>query len=122
MNRYPQLSNTERARILCRLFPAFIPVVLEFIAGRTDALLENPACLKSQHDERLFSFDRLLTLAKEVKSCMHQGRRKDPGGVFISLFDGYRACYTAQLLTRYAEENQQAHEHFAIAVRLLFIQ
>lgn len=122
MNRYPELSNTRRARILCQLFPALIPAVLEFIAERTDSLLDNPAGFKSQHDERLFSFGRLLLLAKEVKSCIHQGRRKGPDSLFILLFTGYKACYTAQLLTRYTEENEQAHERFAIAVRLLFIQ
>ena len=121
MNSYPDLSNTARARILCQLFPDQIPAVLEFIAQQTTALLENPTLFKAQHDERLFSFERLLSLAREVKNGMHQGRRKDPAGLFISLFDGYRACYTGHLLILYAVENQQWHERFAIAVRLLFM-
>jgi hypothetical protein len=121
MNSYADLSNTARARILCQLFPDQIPAVLAFIAQQTAALLNNPTCFKAQHDERLFSFNRLLSLAREVKNCMHQGRRKDPSGLFISLFDGYRACYTGHLLIRYAVENQLGHERFAIAVRLLFM-
>ncbi|GLU57238.1 hypothetical protein Dfri01_66990 [Dyadobacter frigoris] len=121
MNRYPDLSNTAKARILCQLFAAQIPAVLEFIAKESAALLENPAAFKYWHDERLFSFERLLSLAKEVKSCISQGRRKDPTSLFISLFDGYRACYTAQLLARYTLENEPPRERFAIAVRLIFM-
>ena len=120
MNSYPDLSNTARARILCQLFPDQIPAVLEFITRQTTALLENPAVFKAQHDERLFSFERLLSLAREVKNGMHQGRRKNASILFVSLFDGYRACYTGHLLILYAVENQQWHERFAIAVRLLF--
>lgn len=101
MNRYPDLSNTGKARILCQLFPSEIPAVLEFIAQQTEALLANPAHFKPQHDQRLFSFERLLFLAKEVKSCLRQGRRKDAGSLFILLFDGYKACYAWQLLIRF---------------------
>ena len=120
MNSYDDLSNTARARILCQLFPDQIPAVLELIAQQTAALLENPTGFKAQHDERLFSFKRLLSLAREVKNGMHQGRRKNASSLFISLFDGYRACYTGLLLMRYAVENQPSHERFDIAVRLLF--
>ena len=72
MNRYPQLSNTARVRILCQLFAAQIPAVPEFIAKEATALLENPAGFKYQHDGRLFSFACLLSLAREVKSCVRQ--------------------------------------------------
>ena len=122
MNRYPDLSNTERARILCQLFAAQIPEVLAFIAKESAALLENPAAFKYRHDERLFSFERLLSLAREVKSCLHKARRKDPVSLFISLFDGYQACYTAQLLAFYPLKNEPARERLVIAVRLLFME
>lgn len=121
MNRYPDLSNTGKARILCKLFPSEIPAVLGFIAQQTEALLASPAHFKPQHDQRLFCFERLLSLAKEVKSCVQKGRRKDAGSLFISLFDGYKACYTGQLLIRFSVETKPENDRFAIAVRLLFM-
>lgn len=66
MNRYPQLSNTARTRILCQLFSDQIPVLLGFI---------------SQHDKLSFSFDRLLLSAKRGQKQHAPGCRKDPANV-----------------------------------------
>jgi hypothetical protein len=121
MNPYPELSNTSKARILCRLFPAEIQAVLQFIEQRTTVLLANPPYFRPQHDERLFSFERLLALAQEVQSCLRKGKHKDPASLFTWLFEGYRACYTAQLLIRFSAEINPEHESFATAVRLLFM-
>ena len=121
MNRYTDLSNTSKASILCRLFPSEIPAVLEFIAQQNEALLADPARFKMQHDTCLFSFERLMDLSKEVKACLKNARRKDAAGLFISLFNGYRACYTGQLLIRYLAEIEPKHEMFALAVSMLFM-
>ena len=92
MNRYTDLSNTIKASLLYQLFPSEIPAVLEFMAQQTDALLANPAGFKMQHDTRLFSFERLVHLSKEVKTCLKNVRpqfrpvyhkRRTPSRTFI---------------------------------------
>lgn len=95
--------------------------MLGFIAQQTDALLAKPACFKPLHDARLFSLERLVDLAKEVKTCFEHESGKDANSLFISLFDGYRACYAGQLLIRFSLEAKSERERFAIAVKLLFM-
>jgi hypothetical protein len=121
MKRYPDLSNTKRARILCQLFPVEIPLVLDFIARKTADLLADPAAFKDQYDERLFGFDRWLALSKEVRNLLDQRQRKEQEKLFISLFDGFPACYSGQLLILYCKEIKSKDSRFAIAVRLLFM-
>ncbi|WP_159478736.1 hypothetical protein [Dyadobacter sp. 3J3] len=121
MNRYPDLSNTRRAAILCQLFEAEIPALLGFMASRSQEHLADPQTFQKQCKLRLFGFERWLALAKQVNNQLHRYQRKDARKLFVSLFEGYKACYSGQLLSEYVKEFKPTGSRFSIAVRLLFM-
>jgi len=119
-----KMHNVHRAKLLSELFPEEIPAFLDFAKELSDRITAAPDDLRKDWKANpIIGPGDWLNFAAETSSIISEYKIKlaKSAKVFADqLFDGMMALNTCHCLQQYAEHHS-THEHFKLAVQLLFI-
>jgi hypothetical protein len=118
-----KLSNVERAKLLFELFPEEMPKFISFMIDLTQAIIQDPARLKSK------AIDQIQTTEFWQELLINANRRLELYGDKLAkrsklfseqLFEGYDSIYAGYCLHQYIIKDEGLNRKFRNAVMLLF--
>lgn len=118
-----QLDNKGKARLLHQLFPTEMPALIDFVQQMCEVLKENENLNRAKWENRLFTFDSWLLLARQVQTQSEkcgQNLHRSSSLFADQLFEGYLACFTIHCIVIYATTRKHKESKFVKMVDLLF--
>jgi hypothetical protein len=118
-----KLSNIERAKLLFELFPEEMPKFISFMTSVTQAIIQDPAKLKSKAIDQIHTTEFWQELVSNAQGRLAQYRNElaKRSRLFSEqLFDGYDSIYAAYCLHQYIIKEEGLNRKFRYAVMLLF--
>jgi hypothetical protein len=118
-----KLSNGERAKLLFELFPEEIPKFISFMTDLTQAIIQDPAKLKSKAIDQIHTTEFWQELVNTAQRRLRQyGKKLEKRSRLFSeqLFDGYDSIYAGYCLHQYIIKDEGLNRKFRNAVMLLF--
>jgi hypothetical protein len=118
-----KLSNVERAKLLFELFPEEMPKFRSFMIELTEAIITDPAKLKSKAIDQIHTTEFWQELVNTAQRRLGQyGKRLAKRSRLFSeqFFDGYDSIYAAYCLHQYIIKDEGLNRKFRNAVLLFF--
>lgn len=118
-----QLTNTEKAKLLHRLFPLEIPGLLDHIQNVCQDLSGNEGHYRENWEVGFFNFDAWLKLALETEALICKLRDQMIGSCNVfseQLCFSYTVIFVNDQIVKYADRYCR-NEKFKLAVELLYL-
>ncbi|MCE7044442.1 hypothetical protein [Dyadobacter sp. CY312] len=123
MKNFQELTNSDKAKLLHRLFPQHIEDLINFIEGMCHTVQEEQESGRRSWDNGFVTFDSWLYLAADVQKQIEKNRHKiiSQHGCFASfLFSGYTALFSIHCVVTYTAVRRHPDSKFTNAVDLFF--